>query len=136
MHKIYLLIILFFINNYCFSQSSSVSEKTKKIVFSRDGGKCQCCGTYSNIEYDHIIPSSCGGGSSVSNVQLLCMRCNRSKSNSCYCKIHDKKVGTNCCSGSSQTKQVTSRQCIALTKKGTRCKNKTTNSNGRCHLHK
>ena len=26
-------------------------------------------------------------------------------------------------------------QCSGITKKGTRCKNKTTNANGRCHLH-
>lgn len=136
MKKIYLLLLLFFISIFGFSQSSYVSEKTKKIVFTRDGGKCQCCGSYSNIEYDHIIPTSCGGGSSVSNIQLLCLRCNRSKSNSCYCKIHNKKVGTNCCSGNSQTKQITSKQCVGFTKKGTRCKNRTTNSSVRCHLHK
>jgi hypothetical protein len=29
----------------------------------------------------------------------------------------------------------TSRQCTGTTKKGSRCKNKTTKSNGRCYLH-
>ncbi|WP_396140779.1 HNH endonuclease [Flavobacterium sp.] len=43
--------------------------------------------------------STCGGSSNPSNIQLLCSKCNRSKSNSCYCKVHDKKVGSNCCDG-------------------------------------
>ena len=136
MKKIYLLLLLFFISIFGFSQSSYVSEKTKKIVFTRDGGKCQCCGSYSNIEYDHIIPTSCGGGSSVSNIQLLCLRCNRSKSNSCYCKVHNRKVGTNCCQDKATYKpSITTVQCIGTTKKGSRCRKKTTNASGRCHLH-
>ena len=66
-------------------------------MYSRDGGVCQCCWGYDYLEYDHISPYSCGGGSDISNIQLLCRECNRSKSNSCYCKIHNKKVGVNCC---------------------------------------
>ena len=36
---------------------------------------------------------------------------------------------------SSTTKKTTSVQCSGTTKKGSRCKNKTLSSNGRCHLH-
>lgn len=122
------------------SQSRYISQTTKKIVFVRDGGVCQCCGSTANLEYDHIIPYSCGGGSDPSNIQLLCRPCNRSKSNGCYCKIHNKKVGINCCDGKTVKKKSTSSksmavQCSGTTKKGARCKNRTTNSNGRCHLH-
>jgi hypothetical protein len=132
-----LIFILFCLSG--FSQSRYISETTKKIIFARDGGSCQCCGSSLSLEYDHITPFSCGGNSDVSNIQLLCQRCNRSKSNSCHCNIHQKKVGTNCCQGdtseSNSSKSTTSTQCSGITQKGLRCKNKTTNSNGRCHLH-
>ncbi|MEN9304535.1 MAG: hypothetical protein RL264_2964 [Bacteroidota bacterium] len=135
-----LVLLLFLIGNFIgFSQSRYISETTKKAVYARDRGVCQCCGSSSNLEYDHIVPFSCGGESTTSNVQLLCMSCNRSKSNSCYCKIHDKKVGSNCCDGASTSNSshstASAQQCTGTTKKGARCKNRTTNSNGRCHLH-
>jgi hypothetical protein len=49
-------------------------------------------------------------------------------------------VGTNCCEGNttktkSDKSSTVATQCTWITKKGTRCKNKTTNPNGRCHLH-
>lgn len=136
MKKLYLILSILVLSINCFPQSRNISETTKKIVFTRNGGVCQCCGSSQNLEYDHITPYSCGGSSDASNIQLLCQTCNRSKSNSCYCKVHNKKVGTNCCDDKTVKKQNnTSRQCTGTTKKGLRCKNKTTNSNGRCHLH-
>lgn len=147
MKKLYLILSLLLFSFCCFSQSRNISETTKKVVYVRDGGKCQCCGSSQSLEYDHITPYSCGGASDASNIQLLCQKCNRSKSNSCYCKVHNKKVGINCCDGNptkikspkspSKTKKssTTSSQCTGTTKKGARCKNMTTNSNGRCHLH-
>ena len=130
-----LLFVFLFLSSFCcFAQSRYVSETKKKVVFSRDRGKCQCCGSTQSIEFDHIMPFSCGGNNNVSNIQLLCLSCNRSKSNSCYCKIHNKKVGINCCQG--KTKPSTSvRQCSGTTKKGLRCKNRTKSSSGRCHHH-
>ena len=134
--KIFLLALLLIVSICGFSQSRYISATTKKIVFTRDGGVCQCCSSTLNLEYDHITPFSCGGSSSPSNIQLLCMKCNRSKSNSCVCKIHNSAVGTNCCDGKSTTKSTTtSTQCTGTTQKGARCKKKTTNSSGRCHLH-
>jgi 5-methylcytosine-specific restriction endonuclease McrA len=136
MKKLFLICSLLLFSICCFSQSRYISETTKKVVFTRDGGVCQCCGTSQILEYDHITPFSCGGSSAASNIQLLCQKCNRSKSNSCYCKVHDKRVGTDCCANN-VTKQspATSTQCTGTTKKGARCKNKTTSTNGRCHLH-
>jgi hypothetical protein len=134
--KIFLLTLLLIISICSFSQSKHVSATTKKIVFTRDGGICQCCGGSNSLEYDHITPFSCGGSSDASNIQLLCMKCNRSKSNSCVCKIHSRRVGTNCCDGASTTKPTTtSTQCTGTTQQGARCKKITTNSSGRCHLH-
>ncbi len=137
MKKIYVILLLFFIGICGFAQSRHISTTTKKIVFSRDGGACQCCGSSKRLEYDHITPFSCGGVSVASNIQLLCMRCNRSKSNSCVCKIHNMKVGTNCCDRIKIKKREssTSQQCYGTTKKGARCRKRTTNSDGRCHLH-
>lgn len=136
MKKIFLLTLLLIVSICGFSQSRYISATTKKIVFTRDGGVCQCCESSYRLEYDHITPFSCGGSSSPSNIQLLCMKCNRSKSNSCVCKIHTRTVGTNCCNSKSTTKATTtSTQCTGTTQKGGRCKKKTTNSSGRCHLH-
>jgi hypothetical protein len=51
-------------------------------------------------------------------------------------------VGVDCCDGSSNTiksssgsQSSTTQQCTGTTKKGARCRNRTTNSNGRCYLH-
>lgn len=148
MKNIVVLISLLFLSALGFSQSRYISATTKKIVFTRDGGVCKCCGSSLELEYDHIIPFSCGGKSTVANIQLLCQKCNRSKSNSCYCKVHNRKVGVNCCDDDSVTgnsKSTTNRlsaskssasiQCSGRTQKGGRCKKMTTNANGRCHLH-
>lgn len=139
MKRLLLLISLILITFSGYSQSRYISTTTKKIVFTRDGGSCQCCGRTDNLEYDHITPFSCGGKNDPSNIQLLCQRCNRSKSNSCVCKIHKKRVGTNCCQGET-TKTKSNQfnptvQCSGTTQKGLRCKNRTKNSNGRCHHH-
>ena len=137
MKKIYLLLLLILLSICGYTQSRYISATTKKIVYTRDGGICQCCGSSDRLEYDHITPFSCGGTSDASNIQLLCMSCNRSKSNSCVCKVHDKRVGTNCCDRETTKKRESagSQQCSGTTKKGTRCKKRTTNSNGRCYLH-
>jgi hypothetical protein len=134
----YFILSLILFSVSCVAQSRYISQTTKKVVYSRDAGMCQCCGSYENLEYDHISPYSCGGNSDASNIQLLCQKCNRSKSNSCYCKVHDKKVGINCCEGSKTNFKQSSTnalQCSGITKKGARCKNKTKNLSGRCHYH-
>jgi hypothetical protein len=142
MKKLFLFLSIFLFCLTSFSQSRYISVTIKKIVFSRDGGACQCCGSSESLEYDHITPYSCGGSSTdASNIQLLCMKCNRSKSNSCYCKVHNRRVGTNCCdsgtskSATSNSSSTSARQCSGTTQKGARCRNMTKNSSGRCHLH-
>ena len=137
MNKILLGIALVFMSLSAWSQSRHISETTKKIVYTRDGGICKCCGSTTLLEYDHITPFSCGGASDVSNIQLLCRTCNRSKSNSCTCRVHNRRVGRNCCERKTSIKSSSSAssQCSGTTKKGTRCKNKTSQTNGRCHLH-
>jgi 5-methylcytosine-specific restriction endonuclease McrA len=60
--------------------SRSISQKDKLEVWQRDQGKCVQCGDNNYLEYDHVIPFSLGGASTVGNLQLLCRRCNLQKS--------------------------------------------------------
>ncbi len=49
------------------------------------GSKCAICETYidaGSFEVDHVIPYSRGGGNERTNLQLLCMPCNRKKGSS------------------------------------------------------
>ena len=56
-----------------------ISDDVKMFVWQRDGGCCVKCGSQRNLEFDHIIPLSKGGGKTARNIQLLCEKCNRSK---------------------------------------------------------
>ena len=58
-----------------------IPERVRIEVWRRDGGKCARCGSRENLEYDHIVPVSRGGSNTARNIELLCEKCNRSKSN-------------------------------------------------------
>lgn len=62
--------------------SRHIPHDVKIAVWQRDQGKCIQCGATDYLEFDHIIPFSKGGASSVNNVQLLCRRCNLKKADS------------------------------------------------------
>jgi len=56
-----------------------VASEIRRAVFERDGGRCVECGSDFDIQYDHVIPFSLGGASSVENLQILCASCNLRK---------------------------------------------------------
>lgn len=59
-------------------------NRTKRIVFERQQGRCPCCGKTFKIEEmeaDHIVPWSKGGHTVIENCQMLCSDCNKKKSN-------------------------------------------------------
>lgn len=57
-----------------------IPEDVKMYVWQRDRGKCVKCGSQESLEFDHIIPFAKGGSNTERNIQLLCEKCNRSKS--------------------------------------------------------
>ena len=74
--------------------TSSVKHKTKRDpsdrlkvqVLMRDGNRCRICGVecsggLHNIHFDHIIPWSKGGETTLDNLQVLCSACNEAKGN-------------------------------------------------------
>ena len=61
---------------------SAIPDDVKLLVWQRDGGQCVKCGSNVELQFDHIIPFSMGGASTPENLQILCGRCNRAKSNS------------------------------------------------------
>jgi hypothetical protein len=58
----------------------SIPQNIKDKVWNRDDGKCVQCGSNEKIEFDHIIPFSKGGSNTYRNLQILCEKCNRTKS--------------------------------------------------------
>jgi len=56
-----------------------VPRDLRQAVWNRDEGKCVECGSDFDLQYDHIIPFSMGGASTVENLQLLCAKCNQTK---------------------------------------------------------
>lgn len=59
----------------------SLSHKTVMRIFERDGYRCKSCGSTSDLQPDHVLPISHGGGDEDANLQTLCRPCNLSKGN-------------------------------------------------------
>lgn len=67
------------------NQRKLITKELKERIKKRDNYTCQVCGKYMpdevGLHIDHIIPVSKGGKSIPSNLQVLCSKCNGSKSN-------------------------------------------------------
>ncbi|MDD2913366.1 MAG: HNH endonuclease signature motif containing protein [Candidatus Pacebacteria bacterium] len=61
-------------------QRVGIPRDIQEQVYDNYKGRCFCCGDRKNLEFDHIIPVSKGGSSTIKNLQLLCQKCNRKKS--------------------------------------------------------
>lgn len=59
--------------------TAQIPQHVKAEVWRRDHGRCCECGSTSYLEFDHVIPRSRGGATSVGNLQLLCRACNLKK---------------------------------------------------------
>lgn len=65
-------------------QGRYISRGVMLKVVRRDDHVCQVCFRYvpdNEIEFDHIIPVSRGGPTTVENLRVLCQRCNHKRSN-------------------------------------------------------
>ena len=59
-------------------------DDIRERVYDKQDGICPICGNHFELcemEADHIIPWSKGGRTVEENCQMLCMKCNRTKSN-------------------------------------------------------
>ena len=45
----------------------------------QDNDKCALCGSIENLTVDHIRPRSGGGTDEISNLRVLCRKCNRNE---------------------------------------------------------
>jgi len=62
--------------------SRYIPDEIRSEVWYRDGGCCVMCNAAEYLEFDHIIPLSKGGSTSVENLQIMCRKCNSEKSDS------------------------------------------------------
>lgn len=58
-----------------------LTYRLREKVLERDGRFCKVCGASTNLHIDHIIPLSKGGKTILSNLQVLCKKCNLQKGN-------------------------------------------------------
>jgi CRISPR/Cas system Type II protein with McrA/HNH and RuvC-like nuclease domain len=60
-------------------------DKVIREIYDTQDGKCAICGEsieLGSYEVDHIVPFCYGGGNERANIQLACLKCNRSKGKS------------------------------------------------------
>lgn len=58
-----------------------IPQRTRVLVYQRDGFMCQHCGGSFDLQLDHIVPWSALGSDHSSNLRTLCKQCNYDRSN-------------------------------------------------------
>lgn len=57
----------------------TLTNRQMEEIVSGGGGRCFYCGNVDNLEFDHFVPLSAGGGTTRANIVLACKRCNTQK---------------------------------------------------------
>lgn len=69
-------------NNNRRGERPVIPKVVRRLVWWRDAGQCQLCGTRRvRTELDHIVPWSAGGRDDSTNLRVLCGPCNQRRSN-------------------------------------------------------
>ena len=71
-------------DSICRVERAKVTNRIRFFIYERDGYRCCKCGKsgiFNDLEIDHIMPISKGGKTHPDNLQTLCKRCNKEKSN-------------------------------------------------------
>jgi hypothetical protein len=64
------------------SRRKPIRPRVRRRVWERDRGACVVCGTRDQVQFEHIIPVSRGGSSTVRNLELRCGSCRGLKDDS------------------------------------------------------
>lgn len=70
--------------DYRLLETDPVPDNLRYLVLASSDGRCALCGATkkeSPLDVDHIIPRSRGGKNELTNLQVLCAKCNRTKGN-------------------------------------------------------
>lgn len=68
-------------DSICKVERGKVTNKMRFAIYNRDNYRCQKCGRKNvELEVDHIFPIAKGGKTTFDNLQTLCHRCNKLKS--------------------------------------------------------
>ncbi|WP_334290864.1 HNH endonuclease [Oribacterium sp. P6A1] len=71
-------------------QRALMTNKLRQFIKKRDNYNCRFCGNSTHkepnllLEIDHIIPVAKGGLTEENNLQTLCWKCNRNKSDKIF----------------------------------------------------
>ena len=60
----------------------NIPQSVRKYVLQRNNYQCQSCGkknTETKLNIDHIVALANGGSNDISNLQVLCSKCNQKK---------------------------------------------------------
>ncbi len=62
--------------------AGTFTEQEIEALYEKQDGRCAACKTpvaFRHIHRDHVVPLALGGSNDISNIQVLCGPCNRSK---------------------------------------------------------